>query len=262
MADDTPTASLEALIAARFAPPAWACFFEVPPATGGPGDRRADAVAMSLWPSKGLELHGFEIKRSRADWLRELKDPHKSDRVGRYCDRFWLVVEDAKIVQPGELPGGWGLFCRRGDSLVAKVDAPRLEAAEIGRPFLAALCRCAHETLAREMAKAEAPSKEALLAEYNKGVARGEEFAKVDVDRLKRELARVNATVDAFAKASGVNIEANWRGPAHAGRIFRLLLDHQPDQLMAILENHADALRRAAEATDERIVKIREAING
>jgi len=40
--------------------------------------RTADYVAMDLWPSKGLALHGHEIKVSRSDWLRELKEPEKA----------------------------------------------------------------------------------------------------------------------------------------------------------------------------------------
>jgi len=32
---------------------------------------------MDLWPSGGLEIHGHEVKVSRSDWLRELKEPEK-----------------------------------------------------------------------------------------------------------------------------------------------------------------------------------------
>src|SRR4051812_18306594 len=42
-------------------------------------DRSADAIAMSVWPSRGLELHGFEVKVSRGDWLRELREPAKAE---------------------------------------------------------------------------------------------------------------------------------------------------------------------------------------
>ena len=35
------------------------------------GGRYADAIAMNLWPSRGLAVHGFEIKISRGDWQRE-----------------------------------------------------------------------------------------------------------------------------------------------------------------------------------------------
>lgn len=63
------------------------------------------------------DIHGFEVKVSRADWLRE-KRTHdeefpaawKSYPWGRYCTHWWLVVPHKDIVQPGELPEGWGLL--------------------------------------------------------------------------------------------------------------------------------------------------------
>lgn len=56
-------------------------------------------------------VHGFEIKISRSDWLRELKTGGEKSVFWRaYCNYFWLVVPDASIVKPGELPEGWGLL--------------------------------------------------------------------------------------------------------------------------------------------------------
>ncbi|QNJ56375.1 hypothetical protein KNV19_gp61 [Gordonia phage Portcullis] len=70
--------------------------------------RTADALAIDTWMSKGMELHGFEVKCSRSDWLTELKQPEKSEAFRRICDRWWLVTSDPSIVKPGELPDGWG----------------------------------------------------------------------------------------------------------------------------------------------------------
>ena len=67
------TSELQAALVKRHPPEAWALCFEVGDATGGGHTRWADAVAMSLWPSRGLHLHGFEIKASRSDWVKELK---------------------------------------------------------------------------------------------------------------------------------------------------------------------------------------------
>ena len=41
--------------------------------------RVCDFMALDLWPSKGLELHGHEVKVSRSDWLRELREPAKAE---------------------------------------------------------------------------------------------------------------------------------------------------------------------------------------
>jgi hypothetical protein len=131
--------------------------------------RTADAVVMDVWPSSGLAVHGFEVKVSRSDWLRELKDPHKATPVRRFCDHWWLVVSDRSIVRPGELPDGWGLlapalaqsqyvwdheagrFARRPGRQVLRqvVAAPKLAPEPMTRSFYAALLRAATRT-ARE----------------------------------------------------------------------------------------------------------------
>src|ERR1039457_1110041 len=72
--------------------------------------RPADFLAMDLWPSRGLALHGHEIKVSRSDWLRELKEPEKAAEFIPYMNHWWLVASDPRIVREGELPEGWGLM--------------------------------------------------------------------------------------------------------------------------------------------------------
>ena len=79
----------------RWAPPEYAVMWEVGRATGAVTNQRyADAVIMGLWPSRGLELHGVEIKVSRSDWRREAADPMKAEAIAAYCDRWrhprWL----------------------------------------------------------------------------------------------------------------------------------------------------------------------------
>lgn len=92
------------LLRKRYEPPAWAFLEQVRNSTGWKRtERYADAVAMSLWPSRGLEVHGFEIKVSRSDVLKELRDPEKAAPIMRFCDRWWLVLGDKDLIQPGEL---------------------------------------------------------------------------------------------------------------------------------------------------------------
>jgi len=131
--------------------------------------RTADAVAMDLWPSQGLAIHGHEVKVSRSDWLTELRAPEKSFPVRRYCDRWWLVVGHRSIVKPGELPDGWGLMEvaerrtstwnreRRGYDVgmerYARVitQAPKLTPEPLDRDFVAPLLRAAVRTEARRL---------------------------------------------------------------------------------------------------------------
>lgn len=120
---------------------AWAYLEEVGNGTGGTKTRAADALALSLWPGRGIELHGHEIKVSRADWLRELRDVAKADSIQRFCDRWWLVVGDPAIVTPDELPPRWGLMAVKGGRLVATKPAPKLKRAPWTPAFVAAVFR-------------------------------------------------------------------------------------------------------------------------
>jgi hypothetical protein len=83
-------------------------------AAGFDSNRSFDAVAMNLWPSRGLTVEVFEIKVSRSDWLRELKKPDKAEDACRLADKF-TIVAPAGCVRDGELPPTWGLIEVRGD---------------------------------------------------------------------------------------------------------------------------------------------------
>lgn len=75
--------------------------------------RTFDGVAVSLWPSRGYAIDVYEVKVSRSDWMRELKDPAKSEAAWEIGDRFWIVAT-AGVVDPAELPHGWGLIEAHG----------------------------------------------------------------------------------------------------------------------------------------------------
>lgn len=135
---------IRAALKERFAAPEWALFFEVANGTGSAIRRYADAVAMNLFPSRGLEVHGVEIKVSRSDWTRELKNPEKAEQIWRFCDRWW-VAAPAGIVRDEELPPTWGLLELKDGALRQKAAAPGLVAEPLSRPFVAALLRRAAE---------------------------------------------------------------------------------------------------------------------
>jgi len=90
--------------------------------------RRADYVAVSLWPSRGLTIDAHELKVSRSDWLRELGQPSKAQAWRPHCRRWWLVAGHEPIVGEGELPDGWGLMVPgRGRRMKIVLPAPRRE---------------------------------------------------------------------------------------------------------------------------------------
>ncbi len=123
--------------------------------TGWSRESRADGIAMDLWPSHGLELIGFEIKTSRADWLRELKNPLKADPIKQFCDRWYLVTPDKYSVfryGTDTLPEGWGHMCLEWDGTKRIIEvvkeAPKLKPEPIDRLFLASLMRLASRDFA------------------------------------------------------------------------------------------------------------------
>lgn len=120
MSETYGTGQLRKLLRDRHAPKRgsraeWAYLEEVRNAPGFEASRSLDALAIHLWPSRGHEIHGYEIKCSRSDWLRELKDPHKAEAFAGWCDRFWIVASPG-IVRD-ELPIAWGLLEPKGAQL-------------------------------------------------------------------------------------------------------------------------------------------------
>ena len=116
-------------------------------------DRRtADFIAVDTWRSGRCAIHGVEVKVSRADWLRELKDPDKSAACMSWCTYWWLAVPDQAIVRDGELPPGWGLLAVRkhGDGLRLRqvVAAPRRAVPPISPESVASLLYAAAKTAA------------------------------------------------------------------------------------------------------------------
>jgi hypothetical protein len=218
------------MIERRFQPPGWAVLPGVASATGTGMQRRCDAIAMSLWPSRGLELHGFEIKVSRGDFLRELKDPEKAEKIARYCDRWWLVTDDDTIVQDGELPSTWGLLVRHGKSLRLKRDASKLAPIEMSRRFLAALLRVAATSMPGPK-KLEAETKAARAA----GFEEGERSQRWSQKRLEQDLKDCQQRLDKLTVALGINEhrDLGWQSEEKIARAVRFAMRFALDNLDA-----------------------------
>lgn len=214
----TKTEELARLMRARYAAPEWALFFEVYGSTGWGANRRTDAVAISLYPSRGLLVHGFEFKVSRADWLRELKDPGKAEEVFGYCDHWWLVVGDRSIVKANELPQPWGLIAPRGDGLAIITQAPSLKPEPLDRAFVAALARRANQAASESIQeRLDLATREINEREERRcGQAREEGYA------AHRKLAE---KVVEFEAASGVSILRGYEGGKHIGEAVKAVLE-------------------------------------
>lgn len=150
-------ASLLDLLCARYATvggngPRYVFMPHVRSAPGFDARRTLDAVVMDLWRSAGNALHGFEVKVSRSDWLRELADPSKAGQFLPLLDRFWIVAPRG-VVLLEELPVGWGLLVPVGDQLRAVRSPVDLVSGNRLLPvgFVACLLRAARYEAVREV---------------------------------------------------------------------------------------------------------------
>lgn len=206
------------LLERRYPESQYAIFSQVADETGARQSRWADAIAFGLWPSRGLEIEGFEIKVSRSDWLSELKDPSKSSAIQRYCHRWWIVAGSRKIIKPEEIPKSWGLLIPRGnDMLEAKVPAPLLTPKKISRKFCAAVMRRAAEGHQRTLRNIkdelykEAKDKAEEIAVLIAKREIDEELieAKMEISRRDGEIRRLKHRLNQYEKiesAAGVKL--------------------------------------------------------
>jgi hypothetical protein len=154
-----------------------------------------DYMVLDTWnqgygADAGPKLHGFEVKVSRSDWLHELRQPEKAEQFARYCDFWWLVVPDDKMVRLTELPPGWGLLANRGRGLQAVVPAIRRTPEPMPRSLQATLARSIVKTTHR--LTVERPD-DTALRRLNQTMAdrpRNELVANRIAHQFARDLAR------------------------------------------------------------------------
>lgn len=188
----------------RFCAPEWAIMWEVSNSTGAYGGKRyADAVMMSLWPSRGLELHGVEIKVSRADWKREAADPSKAETIAKYCDRWWVHTSPGVIDDVSDVPPAWGLREFDGKRWKTVREADKVEAIPTDRGFLAALLRRASEGSEALIANAI----EKAIADEKASIA---DRVQQEVTRRTRKYDKLVSQIAEFEEAFGCKITSKW----------------------------------------------------
>lgn len=233
----------------KYAAPEFAFLTNVADGTGGGSSRYADALAMGLWPSRGLRLTGFEIKVARSDWLKELEQPAKAEAICRYCDHWYVVVGDDSIVKYGELPPTWGLICPRGPGLKVVNEAPTLSAVPMDRIFLAALLRRSVE----QGVDAEVLKKardESYAAGEKDGHRRGERAAKDNQARVAR--------LEEFEQYSGVNIgdRHTWQEAKDIGTAVRMVLKGEHVNIPDRLRNLRESASRIIAQVDKELAEL------
>lgn len=204
-------AALFAALRDKFPAREFALLPQVGNATGFKTNRHADALALGLWPSRGMELHGFEFKTSRADWRRELRDPAKADEMARFCDRWWIVSSEERFIPLEELPATWGLLVAHG-ARGTQVKMVRQASALPTPPpldltFLAAMLRSAQDVIFPEATVAQL--QEVRSAGVKEGMAAGAKAGELRQAELQAELLALRQKVHRFEQESGVHFSTD-----------------------------------------------------
>ncbi len=192
----------EALLA-RYPRPAWALFFEVPNGKGARGgtSRYADAIAVGLWPSVGHEIHGFEFKSSRSDWLSELKQPEKANSIMKRCDRWWLLTETQGVVAVvEEIPKYWGFLHYTGKRLKVVKPAPQLEPEPLTINFVAALLARSQDGMIHEAQ---------IAGKLEAAKAEGRWSQDWQARRDREELEKIREHAKQLKAETGIDVSAN-----------------------------------------------------
>ena len=116
--------------------------------------RRADAIWVPRAGVDGPQIHGFEVKVTRSDLLAELNEPAKCTAWKQYCNRWWLVVGDKKILAGLEdrIPASWGILAPPKRANWSKMEtvraAPALSPVDQGPAYNRLICREAYHKYA------------------------------------------------------------------------------------------------------------------
>lgn len=186
------------------------CFFDVPDNVGTNSKRRADAIVIGNWGSTGRLVHGFEIKISRSDWLRELKQTEKADPFVERCDRWWLVCP-VGVARPEEIPMLWGWMTPyKGGLRIQKPAAILPQPPDtLHRLFALGLIRRAVERGNREI-MGDPLVKRALADQvdrYEGMLKRAQESRSAS---RREDVEHLLAKIDRFEKSSGIKID-DWK---------------------------------------------------
>lgn len=235
---------------------------------GFEAERTFDAVAIDLWPSRGLTIEIFEVKCDRRDWQTELAKPQKAEAACQIADRF-TIVAPVGCVKVEELPHGWGLIEVHGDGeekpwrLVSKSASARLHDEKpndrlIDRGFLVGLLRSAPGAIPGGKRKGpdQVEIDVAVKAALSAAQVQWERQQERDTTRMRERLEKLTE----FERATGLQISSIYsqaHDPKALGRAVKMVIngDKAVEDGQRRVAAVQEGLRRAADALDPFIME-------
>lgn len=195
----------------------WILATEVGNMTGYSRSRNLDVVLVNCYPSKGLTLHGMEIKVSVADLRHELENPQKHRVFYDNLDFFSLVCPPG-VVKLDLLPAKWGVLVptKDGSSLRALRKALPLHDETrpvIDRDFAVSLMRafavrgCGKEEMAQELGRMSWEEQQRQQKHWKEYYQKQNEVKAAD---LAAREDRLNERAKQFQEATGVSLFDTW----------------------------------------------------
>lgn len=231
----------------KYCQPEWAFFTEVPNGTGYQANRRADAIAMNMWPSRGLELRVFEVKVSRSDLITELKQPAKAEAFRQYCDSFYLVTP-CGLTKGLDIPKGWGVLEITKGGVRLKTECERNENPKpLDRSFIAGLMRSAAKVTEAEILRAT----ETQLCAALRAARKDHDLALALAERkFEREMQTYKSIITELKSILGIHFDSTLKSEPflHAVALVHKLgpghIVH--NKTLARLNDDLDAVARTA----------------
>lgn len=227
----------------RHPAPAWAVLQHVRNQTGyrKVQVRTADAIALSLYPSNGLVMHGFEIKVSASDLRKELLDPTKAAEFSEYCDYWWLVISSESIMQGVQIPDAWGVLVANGQSLKVLTPAPKRTPKPMDIGLVCGLIRKAAEAT-DNIIKGMVPIADLNTLAEKRATEKLEQHTRV----MKYELDALKRSVDEFEKESGLKIVNGWRC-SQTAKAVKHVMEHGTETIIEFAREDARRSKRYLE---------------
>lgn len=228
--------------------------FDVPNVVGVNSSRRCDAVAIGMWQSSGRLIQGFEVKVSRGDWLKEVRDVTKADPFIEQCDRWWLVTGHQAVAKSEEIPDAWGWMTATKTGLRIQRPAKPLpqDKDHMRRLWAFALIRAATD---------RSGDSKAFEAAINKRYAelqrQSDERVEMQIRRINPEFEALRKKVEQFEAASGMKLE-DWR-LGNVGKLARRINEISEDGYRGFtktLQSQLQSLKSLSESIEQALSAV------